>query len=80
MRASTFEHERSTLQSQASQKIAKLLHRARSNENAKAKEVDSASKLVTAVESLATLIVRRYNCLKGLNQLCISFACQYNHS
>ena len=53
MRASTYEHERSTLQSQGSKKIAKV-HEASSKENPKAKPDDSVSKLVAAVESLSS--------------------------
>ena len=48
MRTSTYEHERSTLQSQVSKKIAKK-HEANSKENRKAKQDDS--KIVKAVKS-----------------------------
>ena len=53
MRASTYEHERTTLQPQGSKKISKV-HEASSNENSKAKQDGSVSKLVTVVESLSS--------------------------
>ena len=67
MRASTYEHERSTLQSRASKKIVKV-HEVSSKANSKAKQDDSVSKLVTAIESLSSQLASLKQDFQDLKQ------------
>ena len=67
MVAYTYEHKRSTLQSQTSMKIAEV-HEVSSKQNSKTKQDDSVSKLVAAVESLSSRLTSSKQDFQDLKQ------------